>query len=594
MRLSCPVGLDGSHGAVEIVLVYAAVNGHVAVICRTVGIAEYQRYLVDSAQAQIVAGIKLQRGDVALAAVKMFSQERADICIHERFVIRIRICRHRLDVGGDTALLINRQFALLIGGKLSADAVTVFIDHGGSRLGIELEEIEMILERLCVHLDACFHARIRVGGFDGDAIRRVALADKQEVGSRSVRGIAVVADIGIQAALLIVYGDKLGIVGFPLDAIRQHTPDACAVVGGNHLLQADIGTQSSKVLKAELIAAFIHITLHLISVVHRDGLAVHAIARAAGGAANRAGSHIRYNNVENILIVDRQKQGVYAPLFVVIITGVYRDGVYFLQTGGFSCRKGDHTGCGGSFHLTHSLTGFLYGVLHRRAVVADGVGKLRRNMQARYIIAVELIELNADGRPLDCQGRRIRPRSRNIRFCSFILSEDLHGISARIHQLVAGDRNMRDRLSDSAGILIAPDLRITAVIKLCGELRLSGTEFGVARRKVRREQDIGIRTRQSRAVLGEGRNVEERSQAVQQDNATGEELIAHAAVIHLQRDTGCSGFAGEGDSCNGFSVFDLFGDRRDFFIIADPPEILRICKGKVFAIRNLVFQLHRF
>ena len=86
------------------------------------------------------------------------------------------------------------------------------------------------------------------------ALGGIFLADDQEIGSRRIGRVAVIADIRVNTALLVIHADGFGVARFPHHLIRQHTVNRFTIVDGNDLLQADIGTQCGKISKSERIA----------------------------------------------------------------------------------------------------------------------------------------------------------------------------------------------------------------------------------------------------------------------------------------------------------------------------------------------------
>ena len=272
-----------------------------------------------------------------------------------------------------------------------------------------------------------------MGGFDGDRFARFALADEQEVRGGGIGGIVVVADVGVDAALFVIDGDKIRVTGFPRDLIRQHTPDALAVVDGNDLLQAHVRAQGGEVLKGELEVAAVQIAVHLIMVVHCNVFfALDARTRAAGGAADLARRNVRDDEIESVLVVDRQQQGIHTPrrILVPFVAGVDRDRVGFLESG--ELLRHPKVNCAG-LARAHRFAGLLDGVFHRGVRGFDGVSNFR-NLVTGYIVALQLAQLDLGGGLLD---RQIRRSAQILGGCGSlprIVPADLHDILAGLAQ----------------------------------------------------------------------------------------------------------------------------------------------------------------
>ena len=152
---------------------------------------------------------------------------------------------------------------------------------------------------------------------NGHAVGLV-LAHEQEVGRRSVRSVAIVANIRIGPPLFVVDGNQVAIRGSPLHLIRYKSPNARAVVGGDDLLQAHIGAKEIEVADGKLIAFAVcdAVAGQFAVVVHIDRLVVRVVAHATGGAADFACDHVLDDKFQYIRIIYAHEHRIHAPRIV--------------------------------------------------------------------------------------------------------------------------------------------------------------------------------------------------------------------------------------------------------------------------------------
>ena len=110
----------------------------------------------------------------------------------------------------DSGRFIDRQFTLLITGKIPRFIISVFIGYGCCGTRLELEHIELIRKGLRHHVKACLHAGVgmRSGDFNRLTLCRIILSHQQEIRGRGIADIAVIADIRVETSLLIIHGDS--------------------------------------------------------------------------------------------------------------------------------------------------------------------------------------------------------------------------------------------------------------------------------------------------------------------------------------------------------------------------------------------------
>ena len=171
-------------GAIDVVLIYAYAKRNRSVVSAAVRVAEGQRCAGNRAQAQIVGRIELKRGNVTLATLKLIREYRTNIGL----TVLLGHCHNG---ALDALRLIDSQHAVGIALERAFDAGAVGVDHVGLGLGIKLENVELIRKRLRLHGNARGFSGPCVGSGDGNAVRFL-LADEQEVGRRTVGGVAVV------------------------------------------------------------------------------------------------------------------------------------------------------------------------------------------------------------------------------------------------------------------------------------------------------------------------------------------------------------------------------------------------------------------
>ena len=233
-------------GAINTILIYARANLHCPIEYATVRVKEGQRGARDRAQTEVVAGIELERGNVTLAALQFATEDRAHIG-------HVVLLGHQHDGTRDSLRFIDRKFALVVALEFSLNARTVGINDVGHYLRVELEDVELIFERIGCYRNGRFRSGAGVSRGNGDAVG-IVLADKQEIARGAVGRIAVIVDIRIETALLVVNGNKVAVGRRPLHLIRQKSPYTATVVGGDDFLQTHIGTQSVEVTDGKLIA----------------------------------------------------------------------------------------------------------------------------------------------------------------------------------------------------------------------------------------------------------------------------------------------------------------------------------------------------
>ena len=115
-----------------------------------VRILEGQRRLGDGAHAHVVAGVELQRRNVALAAGKIAVEDGTDVGL-------AILLGHGHDRTRDAVRLIERQLAVRVARECLGFVRTVSVGHSGLHLRQELEDKELILQRVDAHQYICLH-----------------------------------------------------------------------------------------------------------------------------------------------------------------------------------------------------------------------------------------------------------------------------------------------------------------------------------------------------------------------------------------------------------------------------------------------------
>ena len=583
-------------GAVDTVLVRTAADDDVAGIRIAVRIKEGQRRIGDHAHTQIVARIELQRCHIALAGDLIIRIQRADPC--PAVILRTR--HNRLI---DTVRLVDRQLTIVVGRQGALFALAVGVDHIGLDSRDEAEYIQLILQHCRCYIKARLDARIGMCRCDGDlfALAGLFLADHQEIRCRSIGGIAVVADIRVDTALLVVHAHRRRIAGLPHHLIGEHTPDTLAVVDGYDLLEGHIGTKCGEIVEGKLIfAIFVNTVIcHLAVVIHRHGRIPDTFASTACRAADLTGSDICYDLVEDIRIVHGQEHGVNAPVALCGISCIDRDGIRFLQACGGSWSERNHA-AGNRNAVADILTGLLDRVLDLSRRFGNRVAD-DRNIPGGDIVAVKLVQAHR-GRSLLChensRGRKELLRRYGLSdLAADILGRDLDRIRTLARELAAGNGNVCERLSCGAGKAACPDRLAGAVIRIlragdrCCPIDIHGEHSVLAKlcipcSHVGGECHIGINAGEGLADLRILRDVEERGLALQNVHADGGKRIRLIlrAVADCEGECHIARLAGEFNMSH--AVF-IYSDRRNALVTALPCEIICISKGELLASAEL-------
>ena len=273
-----------------------------------------------------------------------------------------------------------------------------------------MENVQLIFQRIGCHRYARGHAGRGVRRRNGHAVGLV-LAHEQEVGRRSVRSVAIVANIRIGPPLFVVDGNQVAIRGGPLHLVRYKSPNARAVVGGDDLLQAHIGAKEIEVADGKLIAFAVcdSVAGQFAVVIHIDRRAVRVVAHATGGAADLALDYVRDDQLQYIRIVYAHEHRIHTPRLVrirVFGSCVHGDGVGVFETRGLNCRERYRSvGDGGA--LAHLFARLLDGIFHIGVCRggADGVLDCRQ-IVIIYGVAVQRFESDLEGCLLDDNIRR--------------------------------------------------------------------------------------------------------------------------------------------------------------------------------------------
>ena len=337
-------------------------------------------------------------------------------------------------------------------------------------------------------------------------------------------------------------------------------------------------------------------------IVHRYGTAVHAVAAAAGGAANLTAGYVLDDQIKNVHVVYAKQHGIHAPRFVsrcICAAGVNRDGIGVLEAAGLLCGEGDHA-AGGGLALAHSLAGLLDGILHhgvriRRLHCVPDCG------QGLIVcgVAVKRIERDLERRLLDVQISRflkIRRQSHHAAGgAALIAGADDNGVDTGIGELIAGNGNMGTGVINCAEEAFRPN-RIACgrivhgvdLIQLCGEGGFL-LNHRIARCNIGGEQYVRVGFRQRCALFGERRNRQERRLSFQNRESEGKVvLFAFRTVANRKGNGNVSVAAGQHDlSGAGFLVLH---DLCDLLVAARPGKVFRLGEGKAVAVADTIVQ----
>ena len=140
-------------------------------------------------------------------------------------------------IDGSLAFVVGGQ-GVFLGGGFGGAGVHL-IGQGGLRLGVALEQVELIPQGFHIHRQAVRNLRqLAVGGGDGGGA--VLQTGEDEVGGGAVGGVGEVLNVLIQGALPVVDGGHRAVVGVPLDLVGQLRPGILAVVDGDDVSQGDV------------------------------------------------------------------------------------------------------------------------------------------------------------------------------------------------------------------------------------------------------------------------------------------------------------------------------------------------------------------
>ena len=577
-------------GAVDVVLIDAGTQRDFAVVTAAVGIEEGQRHGGNLAQTQVVAGIKLTGGDVALAASEVAGIKGASI----GFAL---VLGHGHHGGGDAGGLIDRQLALIVADKVALISVAVRVYDMGLSLRGKLEDVKLVFQRCCRHGEFLGDAGARVSCADRDRVFGFSLAHQQEVGCGNIGGIAVVADVGVHAALVVVHGDNAAIGGAPVQLVAQHTPGVFAVVGGDDLLQAQVSAQGLEIFEGELVVRAVQVAVHLAVVIQSHGGAADIAADTAGGAADLTGSHVGHDDFQRVAVIHGQQHGIHAPRLAVVVSGIDRDGIRLLQRVGRLGRERNRA-VGGGRSLAHRFAGFLDGIFHRSARGGDGVAD-GGNFVAGHIIAVKRFQRDLCRSGL-CDDVRGTGEGGAV---GGVCRGDLQRVNARVRQLGAGNSDVGDGAFERAFKAAVPEriagfcVAVAVGLGSIERCRKGGlAAFGsVARGEVGAEQNVGIRVRQRGADRGIGRNLQEGRFALFAHNRAGVQIkgLLGRAVDGCQRESAAAHRAGEDDVEN--AGFPFRGrDHGHVGISAGQREIGRLGEGEALTTADLIPQTQLF
>ena len=228
-------GAQLSRPAVASVFINAAANGHRLARQRIAARRdERHRCPGDSPKAEGIQGIKLQLCGIPLAGTQIFFIDGAEKNIRAGAGPQ----RH---LTGDSVGFVKRQHAITVGLDRFGRAFAVGVLQRSFRRRRQLEEIELILQRLRCHLYGGTHARGGMGSRDGCGA--VGPAGQRHFGFGKVGIKGEVADVLIQSALLVVDGNGIVVAGGPPDAVFKGVPSVLVIVDADVLDQPQLLAQ---------------------------------------------------------------------------------------------------------------------------------------------------------------------------------------------------------------------------------------------------------------------------------------------------------------------------------------------------------------